>query len=126
MIAIILLFVFQIYTCNAWSGIVIDGESGTQLYSSGNSSNNIQDVDFGLTYLWGQAAVMFNGDGYYIGGQLENFKITNAVTVFNPSTNTSTTSVPLSAARRYHAATVVDDTIIVCGGWNESLDRLAS
>jgi hypothetical protein len=118
MIAIILLIVFQIYSCDAWSGIVLDGARGgnTQLYVPGNPPINTANVNFELSHLFGQAAVMLNGKAYFIGGDGP----TNAVTIFNPSTNTSTTGAPLNIARMFHAATVVGDTIIVCGGWNET------
>jgi N-acetylneuraminic acid mutarotase len=123
MIVIILLIVSQIYNCDAWSGIVMDGYNGgnTQLYVPGNSSSNTPNINFGLSHLLGQAAVMLDGSAYFIGGA-HNDKTTNAVTIFNPSTNTSTTGASLNVARQYHAATIVGDTIIVCGGWNGSSD----
>jgi hypothetical protein len=117
MIAIILLIVFQIYNCDAWSGIVLDGAGfgNTQLYVPGNPPINTPNVNFGLPHLYGQAAVMFRGNVYFTGG----LGPTNLVTIFNLSTNTSTNGAPLIAARCLHTATVVGDTIIVCGGKNE-------
>jgi hypothetical protein len=116
MIAIILLIVVQIYSCDAWSGILMNGRSGkTQLYVPGNPPINIPNVNYGLSHFRGQAAVMLNGSAYFIGGEY-----TNAVTILNPSTSTNTTGTPLNIARRHHAATVVGDTIIVCGGFHRS------
>jgi N-acetylneuraminic acid mutarotase len=116
---IIQIFVFLLSTNSAesWSGIVTDGWFGgnTQLYVPGNPPINTPNVDFGLSHLNRQAAVMLNGRAYFIGGCCSR---TNAVTIFNPSTNTSTNGVPLNVARDGHMATVVGDTIIVCGGFN--------
>jgi hypothetical protein len=58
---------------------------------------------------------MLNGKAYFIGGAS-----TNAVTIFDPSTNKSTPGTPMNVARYFHAATVVGDMILVCGGWNGS------
>jgi hypothetical protein len=121
MIAIILLIVFLIYSCDAWSGIVMDGVNDiTQLYVPGNPPINTPNVNFGLSHRFRQAAVTLNGNAYFIGGAFENFTATNLVTIFNPSTNTSTPGASLNVARYAHAATVVGDTIIVCGGSNDS------
>src|SRR3569832_616526 len=84
----------------------------------GNPPVNTPHVDFGLSHFVGQAAVMLNGNGCFTGGGYEGGS--NLVTIFNPSTNTSTSGAPLNVARQYHAATVVGDTIIVCGGEYDS------
>src|SRR5690349_5279890 len=117
---------FIFFTTNgiaAWSGIVMDGGygGGTQLYVPGNPPVNTPNVNFGLSHLFGQAAVMLNGKAYFIGGGylINNSDIintTNAVTVFDPTTNKSTPGTPMNVARWSHSATVVGDTIIVCGG----------
>jgi N-acetylneuraminic acid mutarotase len=121
MLSTILLFLFSTNAIAAWSGIVMDGYHGnTQLYVPGNPPINTSDINFGLSHIYGQAAVMLNGRAYFIGGTFVNDPITNAVTIFNPLTNTSTTGAPLNVARYVHAATVVGDTIIVCGGYNGS------
>src|SRR3569832_667411 len=119
MIAKIFLIVSQIYICDAWSGIVIDGlgSGKTQLYIPGNPPVNTPNVKFGLPHHLWQAAVMLNGNGYFIGGCCPTAK---TVTIFIPSTNMSTPGSPLNIARDSHAVTVIDDTIIVCGGYNES------
>jgi hypothetical protein len=95
----------------------MDGARNTELYIPGNPPISIPDLDFGLSHDVGQAAVVLNGYGYFIGGS----PTTNAVTIFNPLTNTSTLGAPMNVARHAHAATVVDDTIIVCGGVNGSV-----
>jgi hypothetical protein len=107
----------------AWSGIVMDGSGrgNTQLYVPGNPPINTPNVNFGFSHLQGQAAVMLSEYEYFIGGVV-NSTATNAMTIFNPSTNTSTTGAPLNIARWGHAATVVGNTIIVCGGRNSSTD----
>jgi hypothetical protein len=128
MLSTILLFLFSTNAIAAWSGILMDGRNGhTQLYIPGNPPANTPNVNFGLSHLEGQAAVMLNENGYFTGGQfLENDTITNLVTIFNLSTNTSTTGTPLNAPRSGHAATVVSDTIIVCGGYYNYPTALSS
>jgi hypothetical protein len=119
MLSTILLLLLSTNAISAWSGILMNGfgSGKIQLYVPGNPQINITNVDFGLSHLGGQAAVMLYGKAYFIGG---GYPITNLVTIFNPSTNTSTTGAPLNVARCVHAATVVNDTIIVCGGLNDS------
>jgi N-acetylneuraminic acid mutarotase len=129
---IIQIFVFLLSTnsvVESWSGILMDGDAGngnTQLYVPGNPPINTPNVDFGLLHHNGQAAVMLNEKAYFTGGNAIFRPITNAMTIFDPSTNTSTSGAPLNVARRDHAATVVDDTIIICGGLNETNDVLTS
>jgi N-acetylneuraminic acid mutarotase len=87
------------------------------LYIPGNPPVNTPNMNFGLSpHFEGKAAAILNGNAYFIGG----YPTTNAVTIFNPTTNRSTSGSPLNIARYAHAATVVDDTIIVCGGYNGS------
>jgi hypothetical protein len=90
----------------------MDGSSRgqTQLYIPSKPPVNVPNVNFGLSHRVGQAAVMLNGRAYFIGV---------GMTIFNPSTNTSTIGAPLNVARWLHAATVVNNTIIVCGGYND-------
>jgi hypothetical protein len=126
MIAIILLTVFQIHNCDAWSGILMNGRDNTQLYVPGNPPINTPNVNFGLSHLPAQAAVMLNGNGYFTGGAFANGIKVNVVTIFNPSTNTSIIGTSLNVARSGHAATVVGDTIIVCGGVNSSWESISS
>jgi hypothetical protein len=102
---------------HAWTAIVLDGAyAKTQLYIPGNPSVNMPNVNFGLSNLRRQAAVMLNGSAYFIGGGTA----TNYVAIFDPMTNRSTSSALMNVARYSHAATVVGDTIIVCGGCNQS------
>ncbi len=116
----ILFILFLINILDAWSGIVIDGYGlgETQLYIPGNPPINTPNMNFGLPHLFGAAAVMLNGNAYFIGG---GYKATNAVTIFHPTTNRSTSGCPLHIARYVHSATVFGDTIIVCGGTNNSV-----
>jgi hypothetical protein len=104
----------------------MDGEigGGTQLYVPGHPPVNTPNVDFGLSHLPYQTAVMLNGNAYFIGGGYPS--PTNAVTIFDPTTNKSTSGTPMNVARYYHAATVVGDTIIVCGGYSNSSAHLSS
>src|SRR5688572_12560557 len=106
----LVLLIFQNKELYAWSGIIIDGHWGggnTQLYLPGNPPVNIPNINFGLSHLLGGVAVMLNGNAYFTGTDVK---------IFNPKTNTSTPGTPCNVGREYHAATVVGDTIIVCGG----------
>jgi hypothetical protein len=104
----------------AWSGILIDGEGPgkTQLYIPGDPPVNMANMNFGLPHHFIQVAVMLNGYAYFIGGYNTEFNATNTVTIFDPSTNTSALGVPMNSNRSNHAATVINNTVIVCGGWD--------
>jgi N-acetylneuraminic acid mutarotase len=76
-------------------------------------------VNFGLPNYYSGCAVTLPDDNvYFLGGTNSSNVATTRVTRFNPSTNTSTVAAPMSIPRRLHAATVVNNTIIVCGGWD--------
>jgi hypothetical protein len=114
MIGTILLIVLQLHSLDAWSAILMDGSGSgkTQLYMPDNLPPiSISNINYLLSHLTGQAAAMFKGHAYFIGGAT-----TTAVTIFNPSINASMGGVPMNVARYYHAAIVVNDTIFVCGG----------
>jgi hypothetical protein len=114
MFSTILLISFTTNGIAAWSGILMDGDGSgqTQLYVPGNPPINTPNVNFGLPHRWAQAVVMLNGKAYFTGGAFG----TNAVTIFDPTTNKSTSGMPMNVGRWRHGATVVGDTIIVCGG----------
>jgi N-acetylneuraminic acid mutarotase len=102
----------------AMNTILLDGQMGkTQIYTPGAQSNPMTP-NFGLPNLYGSVAVMFNGLAYFIGGEIISFF--DKVTVFDPSTNTTSIGSTLKHARAYHKATIVNDTIIVCGGVNDT------
>src|SRR5689334_15509747 len=52
---------------------------------------------------------------YFMGGYTGS-AYTNAVKKLNPDTNTSSAAASMNTPRAYHAATVVGNQIIVCGG----------
>src|SRR3569832_1729800 len=98
-------------TLHAWSGILIDSSrSGkTQLYIPDNEPVNTPNVDFGLSHLVGQAVVMLNDSAYFIGGHMRTpggGVYTNATTIFDPATNTSTPGAQMNVQRYLHSATV--------------------
>ncbi len=117
MFPIILLILLSTHRIDAWSGILLDGLRGnTQLFVPRHPPVSYSNINFGLSHLDGQAAVMLNGNAYFTAGYSGAY--TNAVTIFNPSTNSSTHGTSMNNVRAFHAATVVGDTIIVCGGNN--------
>jgi hypothetical protein len=102
---------------NAWEGILLDGRiSDTQLFTPPTSDRNVY---FGQPHLSASAAVMLNGLAYFIGGAtVSDDTVTpqDTVTIFDPATNTSHTGSSLITARYWHAAAIINGTIIVCGG----------
>ena len=128
-IVIILQWVF----CRAWNGIVIDGIvmynvsahgiGYTQLILPNGVPQTVGNVNFGLPHYSGAVAVRHpDGNAYFIGGWTwlrngdYNGNFIAAVTKFNPNTNTSSAAAPMNTPRGGHAATVVGNQIIVCGG----------
>ncbi len=111
------LLIFSTTGLHAWSGILLDGSGvgGTQLYIPSTPAVNKPNVKFGLPHYLAPAAVMLNGKAYFIGGRTGDTGL-NSVTVFDPSTNKSKSAARLIEGRSNHAATVVNNTIIVCGG----------
>jgi N-acetylneuraminic acid mutarotase len=120
MFSTLILLLFTIPTAAAWSGILLDGwgTGGTQLYTPGNPPSNTADVPFGLTHRIAQAAVVLNGKAYFTGGDNSSDLVSNTVTIFDPATNTSTRGAPMNVPRYWHRAVAVNNTIIVCGGFN--------
>jgi N-acetylneuraminic acid mutarotase len=69
----------------------------------------------------GAVGVVLNSQAYFIGGRNYTTNVyVNTMNIFNPKTNTSTAGALLNHARAYHAATVVNSTILVCGGWSDN------
>src|SRR4051812_26282622 len=103
----------------AMNAILLDGQSGkTQLYKPGATSISKGKLHFGLPNLYASAAVMYNKKAYFIGGQ--NVEYNDNIIIFDPRTNTSSEGPRLNHARGYHKATVVGESIIVCGGINNA------
>src|SRR5690349_9966079 len=100
---------------NAWSGILMDSSSLTQLYFPNRIPHTAFNLSFGLPHLDFSRAVMLNGVAYFINGYDHTTQNgTNKVTVFNPATNMSTVGIPTNTPRIYHAATVVNNKILIC------------
>jgi N-acetylneuraminic acid mutarotase len=105
--------------CNAGNGIIMDTTTGTFLIRP-NEVPHVMSVNFGLpNYFRGAAVTLPDGNAYFLGGSSNSSLVpTTRVTRFDPSTNTSTAAAPMNVACMGHAATVVNNTIIVCGGYN--------
>ena len=106
--------------CRAsWNGIVSDNDAAggnTQLILPNDVTPTVGNVDFGLSHYQRAAAVRHpDGNAYFMGGYTGS-AYTNAVTKFNPDTNTSSAAASMNTPRCSHAATVVGNQIIVCGG----------
>jgi hypothetical protein len=114
----ILIALFIPAICNAWNGILIDNkatEGNTQIVLP-KSNTSIANVSLGLPNVQSTATVQLNGLVYITGGKNSSSSDIASVKIFNPATNTSTYGPPLLVARHEHAATVVNNTILVCGG----------
>ena len=104
--------------CRAWNGIVVDNYASggnTQLILPNDVPHTVGNVNFGLPHYYGAVAVLHpDGNAYFTGGYT-GVGIT-AVKKLNPDTNTSSAAASMNTPRYGHAATVVNNTIIVCGG----------
>ena len=108
--------------CRAsWNGIVIDNNvagGNTQLILPNDVPHTVGNVNLGLPhYTWAFAVRHPDGNAYFTGGvNASTGYYINGVTKLNPDTNTSSAAASMNTPRGYHAATVVGNTIIVCGG----------
>jgi N-acetylneuraminic acid mutarotase len=94
----------------------LNGNTGTQLYRPDSTPISNANVSFNLPHISNSAAVVLNGSAYIIGGyDAKTFSPVATMTVFDPTTNTSYSGASLNIPRQNHSATVVDDSIIVCG-----------
>jgi hypothetical protein len=113
-----ILLLLKCLLCNAWDGIIMDTYSGTFLIRP-NEVSHVTSVNYGLPhYYHGAAVVLPDGNAYFVGGENSSNAVQTRVTRFDPTTNTSTTVTSMNVARGEHAATVVNNTIIVCGEYN--------
>ena len=110
--------------CNAWNAIIMDTltTSGGTFLIQPNQVSHVTSVNFGLpNYYRGAAVTLPDGNVYFLGGSNSSLTATKTVTRFSPSTNTSTAAAPMNIARYFHAATIVNNTIIVKGDRKVSL-----
>jgi N-acetylneuraminic acid mutarotase len=117
-----ILLLLKVFLCNAWNGIIMTTQTGTSLIQP-NQVPHVISANFGLPNSnQGVAVTLHDGNVYFLGGTGSSNVLTTTVTRFNPSTNTSTVAAPMNIARCVHAATVVNNTVIVCGGWDSVHD----
>jgi hypothetical protein len=103
-------------TCNALNGILIDSDIGNTQLILPNAVPHVVNVTFGLPNRDSSCAVtMSDGTAYFIGGGTGG-PASNIVKRYNPATNTSTNAALLNTARQLFGCTVVNNTIVVCGG----------
>jgi hypothetical protein len=105
--------------CHAWNGILMDGDASagsTQLVFPNAVPHTVGSVNFGLPHLKTVAVVLPDGNVYFIGGVNYAGVFISNVTRFNSNTNTTTIAAPMITPRGFHAATVVGNQIIACGG----------
>jgi hypothetical protein len=105
--------------CTAWSGIIHDAQvsdGGTQMIFINQVPHVQGGVNLGLSnHQRCKAVVKSDGKLYFVGGRNTTLTYGN-VRVFDPVTNTTSILQNLNVARYGHGATVVNDTIFVCGG----------
>ena len=103
----------------AWNGIVIDNNAAggdTQLILPNDVPHTVGNVNFGLPHYAKAVAVRHpDGNAYFTGGW-DGSNPSASVTKLNPDTNTSSAAASMNTPRGDHAATVVGNQIIVCGG----------
>ena len=87
----------------------------TQLILPNDVPHTVGNVSFGLPHYTLAVAVRHpDGNAYFTGGYTT--ASIAAVTRLNPNTNASSAAASMITARYSHAATVVGNQIIVCGG----------
>ena len=106
--------------CRAsWNGIVSDNDAAygnTQLILPNDVPHTVGNVNFGLPHYPNAVAVRHpDGNAYFMGGWTGSGH-SAAVTKFNPQTNTSSAAASMNTKRGNHAAAVIGNQIIVCGG----------
>ena len=106
--------------CGAsWNGIVRDSDAAggnTQLILPNNVPHTVGNVNFGLPHYVAAVAVRHpDGNAYFTGGS-DGSDASAAVKKLNPDTNTSSAAASMNTPRQRHGATLVNNTIIVCGG----------
>jgi hypothetical protein len=119
MLSLLYLSLICLKVTTAWTGIIIDGTQGTQLYSPTTSPHTVSNPAFGLPHYGHSSAVNFFGRTLFLGGFSDTNTITNAVASFDAQTNSTKSDKSLTYARAYHCATVANllkPRIIVCGG----------
>jgi hypothetical protein len=105
--------------CRAWNGILRDSDTAggsTELILP--NSATVENVNFGLNsgnYKYAVAVKHPDGNAYFMGG-FDTTTYSAAVKKLNPDTNASSPATSMSTPRSKHAATVVGNQIIVCGG----------
>jgi len=106
-------------------GYQVNQASG-DMYKYSNSSNSWEYV--GLFYrnagIHRGTAVAYGGEIWYYGGKNSDGTISNRLTSYHPGTNTWTnhTGGNMPAARYDHQAVLVDDDMILTGGYGENGD----
>ena len=105
--------------CRAWNGIVSDNDAAggyTQLILPNDVPHTVGNVNFGLPhYSYAVAVRHSDGNAYFMGGWTGGAD-SAAVKKLNPDTNTSSAAASINTPRNRHAATVIGNLIIVCGG----------
>jgi N-acetylneuraminic acid mutarotase len=111
----LLLPLFLLSSCTAWSGILNDGRySGAQYYFPTTLPHSMGNVPLNLPHCDMGAAVMMNGKAYFIGGQWCNGQGENRMIVFDPTSNTTTMMNAQTPQADFLAATAVSGTILLC------------
>jgi hypothetical protein len=103
--------------CNVWNGIILDSDVGnTELIFPNSVPNVLGNVNIALPHVSNGLAVSHpDGNIYFLGGYNSTFFFTHVIR-FNPVTNTTTLAAPMTYGRSLSAATILGNTIIVCGG----------
>jgi hypothetical protein len=106
--------------CNStWNGILLDSTIGYTQLVFPNQEPHVVSINetFELPNLmYASAVARPDGNVYFMGGMNIDGTFSQQVTRFNPYTNTTTNASSMNTERAFFGATVVGNTIIVCGG----------
>ena len=114
-----ILIILRWVLCRAWNGIVRDSNAAggnTQLILPNDVPHTVGNVNFGLLHYTYAVAVRHpDGNAYFTGG-ITGGASSATVKKLNLDTNTSSAVASMTTQRDRHAATVVGNQIIICGG----------
>jgi len=116
---VLVLFVF-VACAHGGDEIIMDGLNGTQLFQANGKQFTVSNENYGLPQKFASVGVFLNGQAYFIGGKKDG-NYSAEVHMFNPETTKTTPAPSMANERASHAATVLNDTILVCGGQSANL-----
>src|SRR5690349_15787805 len=117
-----IILILSIYHAHAIPTILVSSTNGKiEFYYP---TLNFATTDYNVPNVTATTVSVLLGNRIFlIGVKLQpnsNSEYSKLVVIYDPSTKTYSTGPPMNSARRLHAASIINDTIIVCGGDSSS------